>query len=192
MSMIFAELDGFPLVPWRNGAGKTREIAASPAGKDGAAGSLWRISLASITRDCAFSFFPGFERSLALACDGTLTLNGLSTGPRILQDAGDIVHFSGDEAVFATCHAAPVQAFNLMAVPTLGATMHCHTRPTDLARDHMAFLLPLGGAWRLEGHETLLAPGMIAIGATGAQPLHATPQIDRPGCLVSVLLPTLS
>ncbi|MBO1324509.1 HutD family protein [Acetobacter sp. TBRC 12305] len=192
MSMTFAALDSFPVSAWRNGAGKTREIAISPADRYGVAGAVWRISLASITQDCAFSFFPGFARSLALACDGRLTLTGLATGPQVLQNSGDIVHFSGEDAVFAGCHGTPVQAFNLMAAPTFGAEMHCHAQSADMPGGHMAFLLPVHGTWRLEGYEQALTPGMIAMGPTGRQPLRAMRRAGHAGRLVAVLLPSLS
>jgi len=46
-------------VPWRNGAGTTRELASS-AGPDG--GFRWRISLADLARDAPFSSFPATDR----------------------------------------------------------------------------------------------------------------------------------
>ncbi|MET9053034.1 HutD family protein [Streptomyces bacillaris] len=50
-------------VPWKNGGGLTREVAAAPAGADG---SDWRVSLADVTADGPFSLFPGVDRTLTV------------------------------------------------------------------------------------------------------------------------------
>ena len=43
---------------WRNGGGQTRELAAAPAGEQW----HWRISLAEVRQDGAFSAYPGVTR----------------------------------------------------------------------------------------------------------------------------------
>ncbi|NKX51066.1 HutD family protein, partial [Arthrobacter deserti] len=53
---------GLPAVPWRNGGGSTRELAAGAAGD----GWGWRLSLADIVRPGAFSVFEGIERVLTV------------------------------------------------------------------------------------------------------------------------------
>lgn len=79
----------YPVVPWRNGRGITREIAASAvpvarAGADGAdlalpaAGPSWRISMATVDGEAPFSSFPGLRRMLGVV-DGRgieLTVDG--------------------------------------------------------------------------------------------------------------------
>jgi environmental stress-induced protein Ves len=46
-------------MPWKNGGGTTREIAASaPSDPD------WRLSVATIQRDGAFSDFAGYDRTI--------------------------------------------------------------------------------------------------------------------------------
>lgn len=50
--------------PWRNGGGRTVEIASGPAGSNGA--WSWRISVASIDAAGPFSAFPGLGRILTL------------------------------------------------------------------------------------------------------------------------------
>lgn len=54
-----------PPVPWKNGAGATRELWR----KDDANGLLIRISVAEITGDQPFSRFPGIDRTI-LQLDG--------------------------------------------------------------------------------------------------------------------------
>ncbi|MFD5626372.1 HutD family protein [Streptomyces sp. NPDC127072] len=52
-------------VPWRNGGGVTREIAALPEGA-GMEEFDWRVSLAEVAADGPFSAFPGVDRILTL------------------------------------------------------------------------------------------------------------------------------
>ncbi|KUL53355.1 hypothetical protein ADL22_04180 [Streptomyces sp. NRRL F-4489] len=64
-------------VPWRNGGGLTREIAAHPPGADWDA-FAWRVSLAEVTRDGPYSPLPGVRRILTVV-DGAgleLTVDG--------------------------------------------------------------------------------------------------------------------
>ncbi|SFS17418.1 hypothetical protein SAMN05216570_3552 [Dyella sp. OK004] len=66
-----------PPQPWKNGMGRTREIAAFPPGAD-MASFLWRISVAEVDSAAPFSVFPGVDRHIALL-DGagfSMTLNG--------------------------------------------------------------------------------------------------------------------
>lgn len=46
-------------VPWRNGAGITRDVAAVH-GPDGAL--RWQVSIAELAEDCDFSDYAGFDR----------------------------------------------------------------------------------------------------------------------------------
>jgi environmental stress-induced protein Ves len=85
----FAE---YPVAPWRNGRGITREIAASavpmastnrdPAGEDlpplPAPTPAWRLSMATVDGEVPFSSFPGLRRMLGVV-DGEgieLTVGG--------------------------------------------------------------------------------------------------------------------
>ena len=55
----------FRRMPWKNGAGRTAEIAAwSP--DTGDAGFAWRVSIAEIERDAAFSAWRGVDRTFVL------------------------------------------------------------------------------------------------------------------------------
>ncbi|MFD7745640.1 HutD family protein [Streptomyces sp. NPDC059698] len=52
-------------VPWKNGGGSVREIAAGPA-EAGTGAFDWRVSLADVTADGPFSVFPGVDRVLTV------------------------------------------------------------------------------------------------------------------------------
>ncbi|WP_043266073.1 HutD family protein [Streptomyces sp. CT34] len=68
---------GRAAVPWSNGGGLTREIAAHPPGA-GWEAFAWRVSLADVTRDGPYSPLPGVRRILTVV-DGAgleLTVDG--------------------------------------------------------------------------------------------------------------------
>lgn len=52
-------------VPWKNGGGVTREIAAWPEGAD-MNDFVWRVSLAEVATDGPFSAFPDVDRTLTV------------------------------------------------------------------------------------------------------------------------------
>ncbi|MFI5884032.1 HutD family protein [Streptomyces sp. NPDC051554] len=52
-------------VPWKNGGGVTREIAAWPEGA-GMDAFAWRVSLAEVAADGPFSAFPEVDRTLTV------------------------------------------------------------------------------------------------------------------------------
>lgn len=108
------------VVPWRNGAGTTVELAADPPGGLSAGGGfLWRLSLAEVRRDGPFSLFPGVDRTLMLAEGGGLTLDlapadGLPGQTLRLDGPLAPVRFPGDRPVSCRLACGPVRAFNLM------------------------------------------------------------------------------
>lgn len=92
-------------VPWRNGAGTTRELATATDDD----GTLWRISLADLTGDANFSVFPGVDR-LLLAL-GALRLD--VDGDDVELATGDKTRFPG-EARVSVALDAPTRALNVM------------------------------------------------------------------------------
>lgn len=94
---------------WRNGDGWTREIA-----RDGGDAWTWRLSIAEIERESAFSMFAGVEREQVL-----LAGNGL----RLSFDDGDTAEllpphgrcrYAGERGLRGEPVDGPVHAFNLM------------------------------------------------------------------------------
>ena len=97
-------------VRWRNGQGWTREIHAEGEAEDWS----WRLSIAEIEHDAAFSLFPGVERELML-----LSGNGL----RLRFDDGDCVElnpphdrhrFAGERPLTGELIDGITHDFNLM------------------------------------------------------------------------------
>ena len=70
----FALADIVP-TPWKNGGGATREIACWPPGT-GLDSFDWRISVATIAADGAFSVFAGIDRSITLLSGDGVRLHG--------------------------------------------------------------------------------------------------------------------
>ncbi len=101
------------VTPWKNGGGKTTEIAIAPAGA-----TLddfdWRISLATIEQSGAFSTFPAIDRTLTLVeGDGV----ALQIDGRTVQLSADqpTVVFDGESVVHATVAGGATTDFNVMS-----------------------------------------------------------------------------
>lgn len=101
--------DAYRIVPWRNGAGSTAEILAHPDG-DGDFG--WRISMAPVTTDGAFSLFPDIDRVLTVIEGRGLVLRLADAAPHALGDAP--FAFPGDIPCHAELRAGPITDLNVM------------------------------------------------------------------------------
>ncbi|MFI6337529.1 HutD family protein [Streptomyces sp. NPDC050535] len=99
-------------VPWKNGAGVTREIAVRPEGA-GMDDFDWRVSLAEVAADGPFSAFPGIDRTLTLVEGAGMDLT--VGGERRLVDSrytpGD---FRGDVPTDCRLLDGPVVNLNVM------------------------------------------------------------------------------
>lgn len=99
-------------MPWRNGAGRTTEIAVHPAGA-ALDGFDWRISVADVVKDGPFSRFAGIDRTLVVIGGAGMRLDG-DGHSALLSGPYEPYAFSGDDAVACTLLAGPVRDFNLM------------------------------------------------------------------------------
>jgi len=99
-------------MPWKNGLGRTTEIASGPPGA-GLDAFDWRVSIADVDADGPFSRFPGIERTIALVAGSgmRLTIGGRDIEVRALFEP---YTFDGDEAVDCALIAGAVRDFNLM------------------------------------------------------------------------------
>ncbi len=103
----------YTAMPWANGLGQTTEMVRVEA--DGAV--LWRLSLASVVADGAFSLFPGIERNLTVLDGPGFRLVGGGLALKCLPLVP--VAFAGDVAVSAQGVTAPSQDFNVMTARAL-------------------------------------------------------------------------
>jgi len=97
-----------PQVPWKNGGGMTRMLAARGEGDK----TLWRLSLADIQRDGPFSTFPGLERVLTIVAGDGIDLS--RDGGKLQARPWQPLPFSGDLELDSKLVGAESQAFNLM------------------------------------------------------------------------------
>lgn len=95
---------------WKNGLGWTREIARVP---DSEAWD-WRLSIAEIERDAAFSAFPGIDRELVLLRGNGLRLRFDDGRVEELAPPHDRLRFAGEDAVAGELVDGPTHDFNLM------------------------------------------------------------------------------
>lgn len=102
-----------PSQSWKNGLGRTREIAAQPSAAGGE-DFLWRVSVAEVDSAAPFSAFPGIDRQIALL-DGagfTMTLDGGRT--HALTTPFAPFAFPGEAKVTVALADGPTRDFNLM------------------------------------------------------------------------------
>ena len=95
---------------WKNQLGWTREICRSGDADDWD----WRLSIAEIERDAAFSTFPGIDRELVLLAGNGLRLR-VEDGETVeLQPPHDKHRFAGERAVTGELVDGITHDFNLM------------------------------------------------------------------------------
>ncbi|MCG8490923.1 MAG: HutD family protein [Sneathiellales bacterium] len=107
MKNQFFERDSLSPVLWKNGGGITREIATS---KDG--DPFWRLSIADVTAEGAFSVFPGLQRILTVVEGKGMIL--LGDEETIHARPLTPLSFSGSLPVTGKLVEGPVQNFNLI------------------------------------------------------------------------------
>jgi len=100
-------------VRWRNGGGWTTEIAAAPSPDDPESFD-WRVSIAEIDSDGAFSTFPGCDRYIALLDGPGMELTIDSGDPVRLDQRLKFVRFAGEAQTSGRLLGAPVRDFNVI------------------------------------------------------------------------------
>lgn len=100
-------------VPWKNGGGVTRELAAAPAGA-GMEAFDWRISIAEVAAGGPFSSFPGVDRVLTVIAGEGLSLAIDGRPAVVLGAASPPLAFSGEARCEAALRAGPIRDLNVM------------------------------------------------------------------------------
>ena len=98
-------------VLWKNGLGKTTQLAVHPQGS-GSDDFEWRVSIARLDASAPFSRFDGVDRCLAVL-QGEMSLRGLP-GVESMTPRSTPLHFSGTEAVEGQVIRGPVLDLNVM------------------------------------------------------------------------------
>ncbi|HET7269062.1 MAG TPA: HutD family protein [Oleiagrimonas sp.] len=139
--------DSFRSQAWANGDGRTRELAAGPDREHW----RWRISIADVERDAAFSVLPGVHRQLA-PLDGAIDLH-FDDNDRLSAQRLEVLHFDG--ARECRCHLpdGPGRAINLMLREhTEGALMLRPLLDSMIllpSQGHVWFIVVVAGSCRL-------------------------------------------
>lgn len=95
---------------WKNDRGWTREILRVPDRDD----YDWRVSIAEIDADCAFSAFPGCDRVLVLLRGNGMRLALDDGSAADLDPPHDRIAFAGELAATCTLRDGPTHDFNLI------------------------------------------------------------------------------
>ena len=103
----------YPVMPWKNGGGTTREVAVFPHGAS-MEDFDWRISMATVAQDGAFSCLPDIERTLFLLEGAGMVLKFDEHSPVELRPVDVIEHFAADTKVFARLLDGPITDLNIM------------------------------------------------------------------------------
>jgi len=137
-----------PLVPWRNGGGRTRELLAWPRTDDW----LVRVSVAEIEADGPFSSFPDVERCFAVL-NGAGVVLSLPQGEVRVTALDAAVSFAGEAAPMCRLIDGPTQDLNLMLRRGAGrASMH---RTPGVGQRWRAVFCEGTLWWSDDPHETL-------------------------------------
>ena len=184
---MIIRLSDCPSQPWRNGLGRTREIAVQTS-VNGEAGFLWRVSLAEVDSAAPFSRFPGIDRQIVLL-DGAGFHMTLDDGrSHALTAPFEPFGFPGEAHVAVTLAGGPTRDFNLMVsraqargelavwrgpgrwIAEAGIVLvHAGRGPVDTP----AGRLLTGDSWRggpVAGSAIVLAEGAVALAVRLAQP----------------------
>ena len=100
-------------MPWKNGGGETTEIAAFPA--DASLDTFqWRVSMARVASDGAFSLFPGIDRTLTVLDGAGLQVRVGASEPHALRLGDRPFAFPGDVDTHATLIDGAITDLNVM------------------------------------------------------------------------------
>jgi uncharacterized protein len=151
---------------WKNGLGRTAEIARHPA-----SGTEfdWRISIATISADGPFSAFPGCDRTLVPISGGGVALD-FADGATLRGGCFDLLRFAGEHGCegrllggetrdlnVITRRAAVAHTVEIAALPFRIATDGATTLIVALAGSFTA--ASDSGRWRLDPDDVLRIDG---------------------------------
>ena len=95
---------------WKNNLGWTREIHRAPDTDD----YDWRVSIAEIDHDCAFSAFPGCDRILVLLEGNGMRLDFADGKTATLEPPHGRIAFGGEQSLQSSLSDGPTRDFNLI------------------------------------------------------------------------------
>lgn len=112
-SLRIVRASALKAMPWKNGGGVTREIAAYPVGAR-LDTFVWRVSVADVDEPGPFSRFAGIDRTLVLLAGAGMRLVESGGATHALSEPLSIARFDGEAAIDAQLVDGPTRDFNLM------------------------------------------------------------------------------
>jgi len=175
---------------WRNGLGWTREIARGPVDSEN---WDWRLSIAEIDSDCAFSAFPGCDRLLMLLSGNGMELEFDDGETRTVAPPHGSLAFAGERGLQCRLLDGPTTDFNAI-VRRDRCTLQVLRRPLvgsmvffAEARVLWAIHLIAGrGTIKSEGESATLDAGDTALLETGVTDASVRSILDGGGDVVLV------
>ncbi|WP_346950357.1 HutD family protein [Dyella sp.] len=101
------------VTPWKNGMGRTRELAVHPAGA-ALSDFDWRVSVAEVDSAAPFSAFPGVDRQIALLEGAGFAMRFADGSEHRLDEPCVPFAFAGEASVDVTLIEGATRDFNLM------------------------------------------------------------------------------
>lgn len=186
-------------LPWKNGLGVSRVIAAQPpdAGYDAV---LWQVSTTSITASCPFSSLPGLDRQfMLLEGEGVeLHCRGPKGDPDIVRRVEapfEPFGFRGDWRTDCRLLGGPVQVFNVMtrrghASALVRILSVKDPAPLPDAGGGVLIAYAAAGGIRIdaEGVDVVAMGDAVVVEGAGARQLFVRAAGEAPACIVAILL----
>lgn len=175
-------------MPWKNGGGKTMQIAVYPEAAD-MDGFVWRISIATVTQAGPFSAFPDTDRTLAILEGSGLVLAIGEQPPLVLTPESEPLSFAADQPVMAQPVDGAVTDLNVMVRPGYGR--HAMRRLAFAAPSRIVIDLPqavvvwIRGTGVVRTDSGTMQPGPFEA-AHEAEPTRWTITTDGPGLAYAV------
>ena len=111
--MPILRLHDCPARAWKNGLGRTRELAVAPPGA-GMDDFLWRVSVAEVDSAAPFSAFPGIDRIIVLLEGEGFTMLLDDGRTHALTEPFAPFAFPGEAQVAVALAGGATRDFNLM------------------------------------------------------------------------------
>jgi len=103
--------EDYPVTPWKNGQGITRDIMKHAPDDDG---FIWRLSLADVGQSGAFSEFGGYDRTITLLDGEGFSLNFDDGTSKTIDAPFAPYDFDGGATLFCELIGGPCRDVNLM------------------------------------------------------------------------------
>jgi environmental stress-induced protein Ves len=122
-------------MPWKNGKGETVEIAVFPPGAS-VDSFDWRISMATVAENGAFSIFDGVDRTLSVLVGESIELTVEGHAPVFLNQSSAPFAFPGDVNTTAILMKGTISDLNVMT--RRGRFIHRVTRLLAIGQTKIA------------------------------------------------------